>query len=180
MNIVNTRDEFGLISKLLHWLIALIMIALISIGWYMTGLSDQDILYWRLLDLHEFAGLLLFVLVPLKFVWRPFSPNPPYVPGLKSWERRTAQAVRVFFLTAMVLIPLSGFLFVASNGEAVELYGFITIPDIGQFSDANRKLLSNIHYYLSYVCAALIVLHILAALKHHFIDGNRTLRRMTF
>ena len=180
MNILNTRDDFGLISKLLHWLIALTIIALIPIGWYMTGLSDQDILYWRLLDLHEFLGLILFVIVPLKFVWRLFSPNPPYVPELKSWERRTAQTVRVFFLIAMVLIPLSGFLFVASNGEAVELYGLVTIPDLGQLPDANRKLLSNIHYYFSYLCAAFIVLHILAALKHHVIDRNRTLRRMTF
>ena len=180
MNIRNTKQDYGLISRILHWLIAVSIIGLIPMGWYMTRLSDEDVLYWRLLDLHEVVGLALLVLVPLKFMWLFLSPNPPYSSDLAAWERRAARAVHVFFLIAMALIPLSGFLFVASNGEPIELYGVITIPDIAQFSKSVRGTLSDIHYYLSYVCAALIVLHMLAALKHHFMDMNGSLRRITF
>jgi len=181
MNMRNTQQGYGLIAKLLHWLIAVSIIALIPIGWYMTGLSDEDVWYWRLLDFHELLGLVLLVVVPLKYVWMVYSPSPPYSSELTAWERRAARAVHVFFLIAMAIIPLSGFLFVATNGEPIELYGgIITIPDIGEFSKGVRDMLGDVHYYLSYGCAALIVLHLLAALKHQFVDGGDSLRRMTF
>lgn len=180
MHIRNTRQDYGLIAKILHWLIALVMIALIAIGWFMVRLSDEDVLYWRLLDAHEAAGLSLFILLPLKIVWVRLSPNPGYEPSLAQWERFIATAVRWLFMFAILVIPLSGFLFVATNGEAVHLYDLLTIPDIGAVSKGARDWLSDIHYYLSYGCAVLIVIHILAALKHQFIDGNRSLRRMMF
>ncbi len=180
MNIRNNNDQFGLIAKLLHWLIAVTIIALIPIGWYMVKLSDEDIWYWRLYDLHLALGLGLLLLVTLKFAWLLFSPNPLPLPELADWERWASRAVHVFFRIAMVLIPLSGFIFVATNGEPIELYNVITIPDIGRFSKTVRDVLGDIHYYLSYGCAALIVAHMLAALKHHFVDLNNSLRRMTF
>jgi len=180
MHIRNTEQDYGLISKILHWLIALIMISLIAIAWYMVRLSDEDVLYWRLLDAHEAAGLSLLILLPLKIVWTRFSPNPGYEPTLAGWERFIAGGVRRLFVLAILVIPLSGFLFVATNGEAVTLYDLFTIPDIGTVSKGVRDWLSDIHYYVSYGCAVLIVIHILAALKHHFLDGAATLRRMTF
>jgi cytochrome b561 len=179
MAIRNTRENYGLIAKILHWLIAVIMIGLIGVGWYMVRLSDEDVLYWRLLDLHEAAGLSLFILWPVKVVWMAFSPNPKFLPTLAAWELGIAGAVRWLFIVAIVVIPLSGFLFVATNGEAIRLYDLITIPDIGEVAKGTRDWLSDIHYYASYSCAALIVIHILAALKHHFIDADATLRRMT-
>ena len=180
MNIRNTKEDYGSVSKILHWLIGFNMIGLIAIGWYMTRLSDEDIWYWRLLELHQAVGLSFFVLVPVKFAWKMYSPNPGLLPSIKPWERFVARLVHWFFIVAIVVIPLTGFIFVATNGEAVKLYDLITIPDIGRLSKVSRSLLSNIHYYLSYTCAALIVVHILAALKHHFIDLDRSLRRMTF
>jgi cytochrome b561 len=180
MQIRNTQQAYGLISKILHWLIAVIMIGLIGVGWYMVRLSDEDVLYWRLLDVHEAAGLSLFILLPLKVAWMAVSPNPKFLPTLAAWERGVAAVVRWLFIIAILVIPLSGFLFVATNGEAVKLYDLITIPDIGELTKGTREWLSDIHYYVSYGCAALIAIHLLAALKHHFIDDDATLRRMTF
>ena len=180
MHFRNSTTDYGLISKSIHWLIAVIMIALIGVGWYMVRLSDEDVLYWRLLDLHEAVGLSLFILFPLKLVWMVVSPNPKFLTTLATWELGAAIVVRWLFIIAILVIPLSGFLFVATNGEAVRLYDLITIPDIGDASKHTRDWLSDIHYYGSYGCAALIAIHILAALKHHVVDGNTTLRRMMF
>ena len=180
MRFRNSTTDYGLISKSLHWLLAVIMIGLIGVGWYMVRLSDEDVLYWRLLDLHEAVGLSLFILFPLKLVWMVLSPNPKILPSLAAWELGAAIVVRWLFIIAIVVIPLSGFLFVATNGEAVRIYDLITIPDIGEASKNARDWLSDIHYYGSYSCAALVAIHILAALKHHIVDGNATLRRMTF
>jgi len=180
MNIRNTNEDYGLIAKILHWLIAICMIGLIPVGWYMSGLSDERVLYWRLLDLHEAIGLSLFIIVPIKVVWRMFSPNPLPLRELSPWERRSARVVHELFIIAIVVIPVTGFLFVASSGEAVRLYDMITIPDIGRLPKGVRDMLSDIHYYVSYGCAALIAVHILAALKHRFVDLNDSLGRMTF
>jgi len=123
---------------------------------------------------------LLLVLFPMKMAWMVMSPNPQYVPTLATWERDTATVVRWLFVAAILVIPLSGFLFAASTGDPVSIGDLITIPGIGKLSTRTRHWLSNTHYYGAYGCAALIALHVLAALKHHFIDGNATLRRMIF
>jgi len=180
MTLRNSQEEFGLVAKLLHWLIAVIMIGMIGVGWYMVRLSDEDLLYWRLLDLHEAVGLSLFILLAFKLLWMRVSLQPRYLPSLAVWERLAALSVRWLFLIAILVIPLSGFLFVATNGEAVTLYDVITIPDIGEAGKTTRDWLSDVHYYVSYGCAALVVIHMLAALKHHFVDGDETLRRMMF
>lgn len=180
MQFRNTGDAYGLVSKLLHWLLAFSIIGLIAIGWYMARLNDEDILYWRLLDFHQALGLGVLVLAGVKTVWLFISPNPRQLPELASWERRTARTVYLAFISAMVIIPVTGLLFVATNGEAVDVYGLITIPEMGHLSKGVRADLSNVHYFMSYGCAMLIALHIIAALKHHFIDLNSSLRRMLF
>jgi cytochrome b561 len=180
MPLRNTRAEYGLISKLLHWSIALPMIALIPLGWYMTGLSDEDVWYWRLLELHESLGLLVFALILVKLVWLRASPNPTLAPGLAAWERLAARCVHGFFIAAAVFIPVTGFLYVASDGEPIDLYRLIEIPAIGEYSKGVRDVLFDLHEYAAYTCAALIVVHILAALKHHFLDAKGSLRRIAF
>ena len=177
--IQNTSTRFGLVSKILHWLIALVMIGLIIIGWYASGLDDETVLYWRMLDLHITFGLGMLVLFLIKVSWMFVSPTPDYVASLASWERISARTVHKLFLLAIVLIPLVGFMYTASDGEPINIYDVIEIPDIGQFSKGVRSSLYDIHMYAAYTCAVLIVLHIMAAFKHHFIDMDDTLRRMT-
>lgn len=179
MKIRNTSAEFGMVSKVLHWLIAVLMISLIVIGWYTSGLDDETVLYWRMLDLHITLGLSVFVLFFIKVIWMVLSPNPDFVSGLSSWERLAARIVHGFFMVAIALIPVAGFLYVTSDGEPVNLYDLVEIPDIGSYSKTVRNVFYDMHMYAAYGCATLIVIHIMAALKHHFIDLDDTLRRIT-
>ncbi|MFQ5469512.1 MAG: cytochrome b, partial [Gammaproteobacteria bacterium] len=98
----------------------------------------------------------------------------------KNWERVAARFVHILLAFAAVLIPATGFLFTASNGEPISIYGLFEIPDIGNLSKSTRNNLYDTHYYIAYGCAAVVALHAIAALKHHFIDKNNTLRRMLF
>jgi len=179
MKFRNTRNEFGLISKLLHWLIAMAMISMIAMGWYMIGLDEESVAYWRFFDLHVAIGTAMIIFFLLKIIWMAVSPSPGYVPGLKAWERFFAGGVHIFFIVAIGLIPVAGFLYVASEGEAINIYDAIEIPDIGTLSKSVRDMLYDVHMYIAYCCAALIVVHIMAALKHHFVDLDDTFRRMT-
>jgi len=160
-------------------MIALIMISLIIIGWYTSGLDDETVLYWRMLDLHITFGLVMLMMFLMKMTWMFFNPSPGYVSSLAPWERVSARVAHRLFLIAIVLIPLAGFMYTASDGEPINLYDVVEIPDIGEFSKGVRNVLYDVHMYVAYGCAVLIVVHIMAALKHHFIDGDDTLRRMT-
>ena len=155
------------------------MISLIIIGWYTSGLDDETVLYWRMLDLHITLGLAMLFLFLVKVIWMYFSPTPDYVSSLAPWERVSARVVHKLFLLAIVLIPLAGFMYTASDGEPINLYDLVEIPAIGEFTKGTRNILYDVHMYMAYGCAVLIVIHILAALKHHYIDMDDTLRRMT-
>lgn len=176
----NTRESYGLVSKLLHALVALLMFVQIPVGWYMAGLSDESIVYWRFLELHEVLGLTVLVLIIGKVLWRMVSPNPEISPALAGWERAAARVVHSVFIFALAFIPVLGFLYVASDGEPINLYDLVEIPSIGQFGKDMRNALFGLHRFMAYSCAVLIVVHILAAFKHHFIDGHGSLRRIAF
>lgn len=180
MPVRNSREAYGLVSKLLHWLIAIPVLALIPVGWYLGGLSEESVLYWRLLALHETLGIAVFVLTLASIAWRRISPNPGFPSSLLPWERRAAALIHGTLVAALACIPVLGFLFVASDGEPVELYGMVAIPPIGQWSKGMREILFDLHGYAAYACAILVTVHVLAALKHHFVDRRSSLRRIVF
>lgn len=180
MRLRNTHESYGAVSRLLHAAIAMLLLGQLPIGWYMARLSDEDVLYWRLLEWHIAAGLVLFALLLLKSGWRVVSPQPALPPALTAWERRAARLVHAALNLALVIIPLVGVLCVISDGEPVSLYDIVEIPPVGQFSDALRDALFDLHAWLAYGSAALVALHVLAAFKHHFLDRRASLRRIAF
>ena len=176
----NTRYRFGPVAKLLHWLIAALMLSLIPTGWYMVGLSDEDIWYYRFLDLHQAMGLSVFALFVVKIIWMLISPNPKPLNSLPTWERRSARVVHTLLIALMAVIPTLGYLFAAGQGDPIDLYGIIEIPGVIELTKSEGELIIDLHAYFAYGCAVLIAIHILAALKHHFIDKNNALARMLF
>ena len=80
----------------------------------------------------------------------------------------------------MVALPATGFLFADSNGEPINLFNWVEIPDLGQFAKPVRRALGGIHYYVAYTSAVLIAIHAAAAFKHRFVDTDGTRRRMGF
>ena len=177
--IKNNDRHYGLFSKSLHWLTASAMISLIAIGWYMVGLSNESIGYYRALDFHQVSGLGVLILFVVKIIWLWMSPNPQFVPTIARWQRYAAHTVHTLFIIAMVLIPISGYLFATSLGDPIPVYNVFEIPGVMTLSEPVSDWMINFHAYYAYTCAGLIVLHSLAALKHHFINRDDTLRRMT-
>ena len=180
MNIRNTADEYGLIAKLLHWVMAIMVIVQIPIGWYTSGLSDETALYWRMLDLHVALGLCVFMFFLVRAGWMVMSPPPRLDPALAPWERRLARFVHIYFIVALAFLPITGFIYITSNGEPFDLYHVIEFPALASLSKGVRHTLADAHMYVAYGCAVLIVLHVAGALKHHFFDAKSSLRRMAF
>ena len=106
------------------------------------------------------------------------SPRPAYLPSLSDLERRAAGTVHAFLILVTVLVPVSGYVISTSAGAGVDLFGLLTVPALLPKSDTLRDAAIQVHFYLAYGGLGLVGLHVSAALKHHLVDRDETLKRM--
>ena len=144
----------------------------------MVNLSYYDPWYNTALTAHRSFGLVVLGLALGTLFWNVYSSLPEEVTTLKRWERITAPVVHRLLYVMMIVIPLSGYLISTSEGASVSLFGWIDIPATYVASESIRELLIKIHAYAAYTTGILACGHGLAALKHHLIDRDATLRRM--
>jgi cytochrome b561 len=178
MRFTNSATDYGLITKLLHWAVALLIIGMIWLGWYMVGLDYYDVWYYDSLASHKALGLLVLELAILKIVWKTFNRNPPLPSNVVGWERFTATASHHFLLAMMLVLPLTGYITSTSEGQGISFFGWYELPAIFPVSEQVRDLAIDLHFYLAYITAVIVLLHAGAAVKHQFIDKDGILRRM--
>ena len=160
----------------LHWLMALGMIGLFGVGLYMKGLplSPQKL---QLYSWHKWAGVTLFLLFVLRFAWR-LSHRPPEAVPMPAWQRLAAEGVHVLLYLLMFAIPLSGWLLSSAKGFQTVWFGVLPLPDLLGKDKALGDLLQTVHMGLNFTLVAVLLAHVGAALKHHFIDKDDVLTRM--
>jgi cytochrome b561 len=164
-------------AKGLHWLMAIVLCALLALGFYMHDLPlSPDKL--KLYSWHKWAGVTAFLLVAVRLAWRA-THRPPALPDSMPKIMQLASHAGHFALyLLMIAIPLSGWLMSSAKGFQTVWFGVLPIPDL---LDKNRELgelLAGVHKSLNLVFVALIAGHVGAALKHHFIDHDDILKRM--
>ncbi len=167
-----TRTAIGL-----HWLIALGLVALFGLGLYMTSLSFSPAKL-KLYSWHKWAGVTIFALVALRLAWRLTHVPPAPPAGTARWQRRAASATHGALYALMFLIPLSGWLMSSAKGFQTVYFGVLPLPDLIGKNPELGDALAGVHAWLNYGLCALVVVHALAALKHHLVDRDDVLRRM--
>lgn len=177
MKLGNTKDSYGIVSKSFHWVMALGIIFLLILGFYMHGLpSSPD--KFALYGLHKSIGAILLFLVILRFVWRVGGLIPLLPDNIPNWQKISANLIHYALYGLMFLMPLSGWFMSSAAGYPVSIFGLVTLPAL---ISPNRELVGlfkEFHEIFAWGIIALLVLHILAAVKHHFIDRDNILRRM--
>ncbi|MFK3870247.1 cytochrome b [Pseudoalteromonas rhizosphaerae] len=174
----NTKSSYGVVAILLHWLMAVIVIGLFGLGLYMVELTYYDSWYKGSLDLHKSVGITLVALLIFRFAWRALGTQPEPVAGSSKALNNVAHTVHIFLYLLLSVIVISGYLISTADGRAIEVFTLFSIPAI-DFSVANQAdIAGKVHYYVACSLIGLVVLHALGALKHHFIDKDKTLVRM--
>jgi len=167
-------------TRALHWLQAALLLGLVALGWYLTGLDYYDRWYNDALFWHRALGLLAPLIaagqLACRFHRRRHRAELPAAGA--PWEQRAAAVTHRAFLLLMFLIPISGYLISTAAGAAVPLPGGLQLPAIAAINAPLRDLATTAHYYLAYTLATLAALHATATAKHHLIDHNPILRRM--
>lgn len=172
---MNTVTKYPLSIRWLHRIIALLMIGMIVLGWYLSELEKDNPLIKELLPVHRSIGLLLFPLGLAHLLAYAYLPRPAFAAGLKPWEKSLAKLVHMFLLYVVVAIPVAGYFM---SGDHLTVLAGINIPPVIELSKDLRKDLFEVHETLAWIAAAVIGLHVVAALKHHFIDKDDTLQKM--
>ena len=178
MRLSNSEQAYGIVTKVLHWLTALLITGLIVLGWYMVELTYYDRWYHDSTESHKALGMAVFALGVITLVWRRVSASPVHQASLKPWQRIAATAMHHTLFALILLIPATGYLISTSAGKTIDIFGWFEIPALFDVSTRLRDLAIACHYYLAYGTAALVVLHAAAAFKHQLIDRDGTLARM--
>lgn len=173
----DSPNGYGLISILIHWISALLILFLFGLGIYMVDLTYYDDWYHKAPELHVSLGLVVLLIMVARIVWRFINPTPIDLPA-QPVQQKTAKLVKLALYVFIFVVVISGYLITTAEGQAASMFNIIKFPVITQLSSANVDLAGEIHEYLAWGIIALVVLHSLGALFHHFAMRDRTLVRM--
>lgn len=166
------------LQRALHWLSALAVIGLFVLGIWMTSLSYYDPAY-RIAPLwHKTIGVLLVLATVFRLVWRFKKGVPRALPTYKTWEIGMSHLVHWYLYAAILSMFFSGYLITTAKGQSLELLGGVAIPAVITGVDAMERVAEEVHEITAYSIMIIAALHALAALKHHFLDRDITLKRM--
>jgi cytochrome b561 len=174
----NDETRYGAVAAALHWLIAAGVFGLFALGLWMTGLTYYDSWYRLGPWWHKSLGVTLFALAALRLGWRFTNVQPRPLPTHARWERTAALVVHGLLYLLLFAVMISGYFISTADGRAVAVFDWFAIPAIGTGIENQEDVAGQVHLWLAMTLIGLAVLHALAALKHHFIDKDRTLARM--
>ncbi len=179
---LDTQNQLSRISIVLHWAVAILMIGLLAVGVYMSETETGSLYYW-----HKSFGVTIFFIVILRVAWRVKNGWPTAVGKYSILERILARLTHWVLIVGTILLPISGFLMSSIGGHGVKVFGFELVARNINPEDTSNVLAYNeflawlsheMHHWLGYIIIAAVALHILGALKHHFIDKDDSLKRM--
>lgn len=162
----------------LHWLLGLAIVASFCVGLYMTGLpfSPQRL---KLYNWHKWAGVVILALSALRLLWR-LTHRPPADAPMPLWQQRSAHVAHLLLYLLFFAVPLMGWAYSSATGFPIVLFGLLPLPDFVPKDPALAELLKPWHAQLAYLLAAVVVVHVLGALKHHLVDRDGLIRRMSW
>lgn len=174
----NSSSRFGLVSILLHWLVALAVFGLFGLGYWMVGLDYYSSWYRTAPDLHKGIGILLFMVMLLRLLWRLYSPAPAALASHGRWTRLASHAGHAFLYLGLFVLMISGYLISTADGRAIDVFGLFQVPALVSGLPRQEDIAGLVHEYLAWALVIFAGIHALAAFKHHFIDRDATLLRM--
>ncbi|CVI16779.1 putative cytochrome b561 [Agrobacterium fabacearum CFBP 5771] len=176
----NTSASFGLVAIVFHWTIALLFLAQLALGYFLSRDIDP-VLQFNLFQYHKSIGFLVLALAAPRFIWSVFSRKPRALDGGGMASRLAARSAHAALLFLTLAVPLAGWAVASTSPLQIPSYVFdlVVVPGLPMaISDQAEAFWTEVHATLAYLAAVIVVLHVAAALWHHFVRKDPTLRRM--
>jgi cytochrome b561 len=149
-----------------------------TLGWVMTDIPGFTPTKLRYFSWHKWIGVTVFALVLVRILWRATHAAPALPASTPAWERRAAHAGHAALYLLMVAVPLTGYFYTSAAGIPVVYLGIWQMPTFIGPDTALKGILRTAHVTLDYTLLAVVVLHVLAVIKHHLFDRQNILARM--
>lgn len=169
----DTAERFSHITISLHWLIGLSIIGLLGVGIYMER-TEAFALY----PIHKSVGVIIFVFILIRAVWRLINGWPVPAGNHQGWEIALSKASHWVLLIGSILMPVTGMTMSGAGGHGIAVFGLTLLAKSEDKNEMLAGLAHQAHWIIGYILVATVLLHIAGALKHHVLDGDGTLRRM--
>jgi cytochrome b561 len=176
----DTPQRYGFVAIALHWTMAGLLLVLVVMGIYMVQLPDvgYDMYKITLILAHKALGVLALFAVVLRVAWRIANPAPQLDPSVPQGQQVAARFVHLCFYALMFALPLTGWLMSSAGGFPASFFGLFELPDYIPLNEFLFRRFIEIHKWLGWGMAVLIVVHAGAALEHHFVRRDETLRKI--
>lgn len=172
----NSHNSYGWVSIFFHWISAFAVIGLFAVGFWMVDLSYYSEWYKTAPHYHKSVGVLLLVITVARFAMKLKQTSPK--PLGNTIEVKVAHLAHLILYGLLLLIFISGYLISTADGRGIEIFNWVTLPGAGELFSEQEDTAGFVHRWLAYGLMAMVVLHALAAIKHHFINKDSTLKRM--
>ena len=176
MELRSTVARYGFVARSLHWIIVLGIVA----QYFLAEAEESEraaVGTMGPMDWHISVGIVL--LAAVRVVWRMIDRTPAWPLHMPRYEKVLATIMHVALYALLFAIPISGWLLASVEGESLSMFGILDLPALGPAGSEQREhLIEEVHETLFNVMFVLAIVHVLAALKHHFIDRDNVLRRM--
>lgn len=181
----NTSTGYGRIAIAFHWTMAVLIIGMLGLGLYMHQLPPTEQATFELYQLHKSIGFVVLTLAVLRLVWRLLNPSPELPDNMHPLEKVGAHLGHVGLYALLFALPLTGWFMVSASPWGIPTILFNTwpvphlpVPGVLGSQEQAETFFKLLHEYGAYLLIALIAVHVAAALKHHFIARDATLKRM--
>ena len=177
MPLKNTATRYGSVARALHWSMALLISALIAMGFWMETLSEtSEIIYY--VNLHKSLGIIALLLGILRIFWRFVSPPPKLPADQTAHEKFAAHTAHLVLYLMFIMQPVVGIMHSWATGYPIIFFNISPLPAPMAPDKGLAEILGATHFYIGWALVFVIAAHAAAALKHHFIDRDDVLLRM--
>lgn len=177
MQLKNDELRYGVVAQLFHWTI----VVLIIVQYVLADIADdlpRGAAKLAVLARHKSFGITILTLVLLRLAWRWMNTVPAEPPGLPRWQKTAARISHIGLYVLLLTTPVAGWLMSSARNFPVSWFGLVTLPDFIAPNRTAYDFLHEVHEFMALTLFWLALLHIAAALKHHFVDRDNVLRRM--
>lgn len=189
MALKNSTTGWGLIARIIHWLMAAMIFAMLIFGTIMSEFTTDLVQKFQMVQQHKSVGFTVFTLAVIRVIWRFMNPTPALPSDMPRWQVQASHISHGLIYALIIAVPLSGWIMSTASplndpgAYPVQVrnmvFGLFEMPDLFPTGDKElSEFFHLVHSILTKALAALLLLHIAAALKHHFMDRDTILRRM--
>ena len=177
MQLKNDESRYGVVAQFFHWAVVILIIVQYVLANWADGLPLGSAKI-AVLARHKSFGITILALVLLRLVWRWFNTVPPEPLAMPRWQKITARVSHIAMYALLLATPVVGWLMSSARNFPVSWFGLVTLPDFIAPNRPAYDFLHEAHEFMALTLLALALLHVAAALKHHFVDRDNVLRRM--